>query len=243
MPLEKSFASWAIRTILGMLKLIYNKMESTMCPPERKGVTVDAGDYLWYMTEVVINDTFSWQNATMHVNTTGHVLHAYVNGQYIGAQWSKYNNVGFIYEKLIALNQETNVISLLSGTVGHANYGAFFDLRDTGIIGGPVKLNGSDSKNIIDSSTSTWSYKVGLTGEAKRFYDPKFPYGVQWNSNSVPTDKPMTWYKTTFKTPEGTNSLVLDLEGLRKGHVWVNGQSIGRYWPTMVANKNECSGM
>ncbi|KAJ1407397.1 Glycoside hydrolase, family 35 [Sesbania bispinosa] len=177
----------------------------------------------------------------LHVTTTGHGLHAYVNGQYIGAQWGKYDNVGFVYEKPIALNQGTNVISLLSGTIGHANYGAFFDLKDTGIVGGPVKLIGSDSNNIIDLSTSTWSYKVGLNGEAKRFYDPKFPNGVQWNTNNVPTGRPMTWYKSTFKTPEGTDSLVLDLEGLGKGHAWVNGQSIGRYWPIMVADENGCS--
>ncbi|KAJ1407393.1 Glycoside hydrolase, family 35 [Sesbania bispinosa] len=208
---------------------------------EQKGVTVDASDYLWYMTEVVINDTSSWKNATLHVTTTGHGLHAYVNGQYIGAQWGKYDNVGFVYEKPIALNQGTNVISLLSGTIGHANYGAFFDLKDTGIVGGLVKLIGSDTNNIIDLSTSTWSYKVGLNGEAKRFYDPKIPNGVQWNTNNVPTGRPMTWYKSTFKTPEGTDSLVLDLEGLGKGHAWVNGQSIGRYWPTMVADENGCS--
>ncbi|KAJ1385186.1 Galactose-binding-like domain superfamily [Sesbania bispinosa] len=179
---------------------------------EQKGVTVDASDYLWYMTEVVINDTSSWQNATLHVTTTGHVLHAYVNGQYIGAQWGNWAC------KLWC-----------------------FDLKDTGIVGGPVKLIGSDSNNVIDLTTSTWSYKVGLNGEAKRFYDPKFPNGVQWNTNSVPTGRPMTWYKTTFETPEGTDSLVLDLEGLGKGHAWVNGKSIGRYWPTMVADENGCS--
>ncbi|MCI00092.1 beta-galactosidase 15-like [Trifolium medium] len=38
----------------------------------------------------------------------------------------------------------------------------------------------------------------------------------------------MTWYKTTFNTPEGTYSVVLDLQGLGKGQAWVNGKSIGR---------------
>ncbi|KAJ1407398.1 Galactose-binding-like domain superfamily [Sesbania bispinosa] len=33
----------------------------------------------------------------------------------------------------------------------------------------------------------------------------------------------------------------LDLEGLGKGHAWVNGQSIGRYWPPMVADANGCN--
>ncbi|KAJ1385183.1 Glycoside hydrolase, family 35 [Sesbania bispinosa] len=193
---------------------VYKEEMETFTQRKAKRVNVDASDYLWYMTEVFINDTSSWQNATLNVTTMGHVLHAYVNGQYIGAQWGKYDNVGFIYEKPIALNQGTNVISLLSGTVGHANYGALFDLKDTGIVGGPVKLIGSDSNNIIYLSRSTWSYKVGLNGEAKRFYDPKFPNGVQWNTNNVPTGRLMTWYKTTYKTPEDYGSnLEVNCEG------------------------------
>ncbi|MCH91901.1 beta-galactosidase 7-like [Trifolium medium] len=51
----------------------------------------------------------------------------------------------------------------------------------------------------------------------------------------------MTWYKTTFKTPEGTDSVVLDCLGLTKGQAWINGHSIGRYWPTMIADTNGCS--
>lgn len=104
-----------------------------------------------------------------------------------------------------------------------------------------MKLITSNSSNALDLSTSSWSYKVGLNGEARRFNDPKILDGVQWDTNIVATGKPMTWYKTTFKTPEGTDSVVLDLQGLGKGQAWVNGQSIGRYWPTMVANKNGCS--
>ncbi|PNX89920.1 beta-galactosidase 7-like protein, partial [Trifolium pratense] len=74
---------------------------------EQKAITVGASDYLWYMTTVHINDTSTWKNSNLQVNTTGHVLHGYVNGQYI---------------------------------VGHAHYGPFFDMVNTGIVGGPVKL-------------------------------------------------------------------------------------------------------
>ncbi|XP_057431346.1 beta-galactosidase 15-like [Lotus japonicus] len=208
---------------------------------EQKGVTLDSSDYLWYMTEVIINETSSWENATLQVNTTGHVLHAYVNGQYIGGQWGTYDNLNFTYQKPIALRQGTNVISLLSGTVGFANYGAFFDMKDEGIVGGPVKLIGSNLNNTLDLSTYSWSYKVGLNGETRRFFDPKLINGVQWKKNNVPNGRPMTWYMTNFETPEGTDSMVLDLKGLGKGQGWVNGKSIGRYWPTMVAEKTGCS--
>lgn len=29
--------------------------------------------------------------------------------------------------------------------------------------------------------------------------------------------------------------MVVDLQGLGKGEAWVNGQSIGRYWPSYIA--------
>ncbi|THU45870.1 hypothetical protein C4D60_Mb02t22530 [Musa balbisiana] len=47
-------------------------------------------------------------------------------------------------------------------------------------------------------------------------------------------------YKTTFEVPDGNDSLVLDLQGMGKGHAWVNGQSIGRYWPSFLAADSGC---
>ncbi|KAK2373550.1 beta-galactosidase [Trifolium repens] len=46
---------------------------------EQKELSLDASDYLWYMTSVDINDTSIWSNATLRVNTMGHTLHGYVN--------------------------------------------------------------------------------------------------------------------------------------------------------------------
>lgn len=51
----------------------------------------------------------------------------------------------------------------------------------------------------------------------------------------------MTWYKADFKAPYGTDPVVVDLQGLGKGHAWVNGHSIGRYWPSFIAPSNGCS--
>jgi hypothetical protein len=95
----------------------------------------------------------------------------------------------------------------------------------------------------MDLSTNLWSYKVGLNGEIKRLYDLQPHVGVSWNINSsyIPTGKPMTWYKASFKSPPGTNPVVVDLQGLGKGHAWVNGHSIGRYWPSWITSTNGCS--
>ncbi|KAA0025304.1 beta-galactosidase-like [Cucumis melo var. makuwa] len=47
--------------------------------------------------------------------------------------------------------------------------------------------------------------------------------------------------RTTFQTPKKREGVVVDLLGMGKGHAWVNGKSIGRYWPSYLANENDCS--
>ncbi|KAJ1424481.1 Glycoside hydrolase, family 35 [Sesbania bispinosa] len=207
---------------------------------EQKEITFDASDYLWYMTSVDINDTSIWSNATLRVNTMGHTLHAYVNRRYAGYQFSQWGN-NFTYEKQVSLKKGTNIITLLSATVGLANYGIRFDKIKTGLAGGFVQLIGKNDVT-MDLSTNLWSYKVGLNGERKRLYDLQPRIGVSWNTNpSYPIGKPMTWYKADFKAPSGTNPVVVDLQGLGKGHAWVNGHSIGRYWPSWITSTNGCS--
>ncbi|TKY68732.1 Beta-galactosidase 7 [Spatholobus suberectus] len=207
---------------------------------EQKELTFDVSDYLWYMTSVDINDTSIWRNATLCVNTMGHTLDAYVNGRRVGYKFSQTGS-NFTYEKQVSLKKGPNIITLLSATVGLANYGAKFDKIKTGIAGGPVHLIGKNNVT-IDLSTNLWSYKVGLNGEKRRLYDPQPRIGVSWRSNSsYPIGRPMTWYKADFKAPFGTDPVVVDLQGLGKGHAWVNGHSIGRYWTSRITVTNGCS--
>ena len=205
---------------------------------DQKNVTAGASDYLWYMTEVVVNDTEIWGKPRLQVNTTGHILHSFINGTWWGVQHSTISNSGFLYEEYVSLEQGTNILSLLSITFGKSNCRGFPETKEAGIVGGPVKLFSNEIEDgILDLSQSTWSYKVGMNGIARKFYDPKTTNGVQWKTNNVSVGEPMTWYKTTFKTPEATNPVVLDLGGLRRGKAWVNGQSIGRYWPWMFSKE------
>ncbi|XP_043710768.1 beta-galactosidase-like [Telopea speciosissima] len=199
---------------------------------EQKATTAGASDYLWYMTSVNIDNSFG-HNAILHVNTTGHVLHAYVNKKRMASDWSS-GGGSFVFEKPVTLKTGINHLSLLSATVGLANYGSFFDLVPTGIVGGPVKLigNGNATK---DLSSNEWSYKIGLNGENKQFYDDRLSRDKKWTSEELPLKRAMTWYKTSFKAPLGNDPVVVDLLSMGKGHAWVNGHSIGRFWPTMIS--------
>jgi hypothetical protein len=49
--------------------------------------------------------------------------------------------------------------------------------------------------------------------------------------------------QTTFDAPQGNEPLALDMSGMGKGQIWINGQSIGRHWPAYKASGNcgQCS--
>ncbi|XP_021298184.1 beta-galactosidase 15-like [Herrania umbratica] len=210
---------------------------------DQKAMANDASDYLWYMTRVELpkDDPLVTGKATLRVTDSGHVLHAYVNGEYIGSQWAQYGSQKYVFEKEVKLNPGKNLISLLSATVGLQNYGPMFDLNVTGVLS-PVELvaHKGNGKVVKDLSSHKWSYKVGLDGVANKLYETDCPSKLKWSADSLPVDRNMTWYKTTFKAPLGNAPVVVDLLGLGKGHAWVNGHSLGRYWPSYIADEHAC---
>ncbi|RWV82920.1 hypothetical protein GW17_00055538 [Ensete ventricosum] len=42
-------------------------------------------------------------------------------------------------------------------------------------------------------------------------------------------------YQAFFNAPAGNEPLALDMSSMGKGQIWINGQSIGRYWPAYKA--------
>ncbi|XP_002516256.2 beta-galactosidase 15 [Ricinus communis] len=211
---------------------------------DQKAAANDASDYLWYMTSLHIKkDDPVWSSdMSLRVNGSGHVLHAYVNGKHLGSQFAKYGVFSYVFEKSLKLRPGKNVISLLSATVGLQNYGPMFDLVQTGIPG-PVEIIGhrGDEKVVKDLSSHKWSYSVGLNGFHNELYSSNSRHASRWVEQDLPTNKMMIWYKTTFKAPLGKDPVVLDLQGMGKGFAWVNGNNIGRYWPSFLAEEDGCS--
>ena len=109
-------------------------------------------------------------------------------------------------------------------------------------IPGPVELIGrnGDETLIKDLSSHKWTYEIGLHGFENRLFSSDSRFAAKWQSENLPVNKMMTWYKTTFKAPLGTDPVALDLQGLGKGVAWVNGHNLGRYWPSFIAEEG-CS--
>ncbi|PON80795.1 Glycoside hydrolase [Parasponia andersonii] len=213
---------------------------------EQLNVTRDSSDYLWYTTSVDIKSSESFLRGgkypTLSVQSAGDAMHVFVNGQLSGSAYGTRVNRRFTFTGNVNLHAGFNKISLLSIAIGLPNNGPHFETRHTGILG-PVILQGLDQGK-MDLSWQRWSYKVGLKGEAMNLGSPESVSAVDWMSGSlvVANQQPMTWYKAYFDEPRGDEPLALDMSSMQKGQIWINGQSIGRYWTTNAnGNCNECS--
>ncbi|CAA2960549.1 beta-galactosidase 5-like [Olea europaea subsp. europaea] len=201
---------------------------------EQISITRDSSDYLWYMTSVDIGSTESFsrtgQKPTITVNSRGHAIHVFVNGQLSGSAYGTRENTRFTFTGTLNLHSGTNIIALLSIAVGLPNIGTHFENWNVGVLG-PVLLDGLDQGK-RDLSREKWSYKVGLKGEAMNLVSPDGVSSVDWLQGSLVTKRqqPLKWYKANFDAPEGEEPLALDMRTMGKGQVWINGQSIGRYW-------------
>ncbi|KAF1873505.1 hypothetical protein Lal_00027543 [Lupinus albus] len=201
---------------------------------EQINVTRDTSDYLWYITSVDVGSSESFLHGgelpTLIVQSTGHAVHVFINGQLSGSGYGTREDRRFRYIGNVNLRAGTNRIALLSVAVGLPNVGGHFETWNTGILG-PIALHGLDQGN-LDLSWKKWTYQVGLKGEAMDLASPNGISSVEWMQTALVVQKlqPLTWHKTYFNAPEGYEPLALDMEGMGKGQIWINGQSIGRYW-------------
>ncbi|GAB4826193.1 Beta-galactosidase 7 [Ancistrocladus abbreviatus] len=211
---------------------------------DQKEVANDTSDYLWYITNVMVNegDPLLGKSNSLQVDTSGHIVHTFVNGSYIGTQFATVGNYKSRFQKNVQLVKGQNQIALLNATIGFTNYGAFFDLVPAAVTGPLVLVSSINNTTVTrDLSINQWVYKVGLPGELRKFYDVTSRFGRHGWQEDLLANRKFVWCKATFDTPIGTDPVDLDFKGLGKGHAWVNGKSIGRYWTSMLASTDGCS--
>nr|GMC52008.1 beta-galactosidase 15-like [Ipomoea batatas] len=151
-------------------------------PSSLKCVNLDKDDPIWS------------KDMSIRINNTGHPLHLYVNGDFIGSKWTTYGIPKSVFETKVKFRHGKNQISILSAAVGLQNYGSFFDLAGTGLSGGPVEIVGTKGDETIskDISSHKWSYKVGLHGEANKLFSNQSRFASQWQSDKLPVNSRMT---------------------------------------------------
>ncbi|KAI4316864.1 hypothetical protein L6164_024804 [Bauhinia variegata] len=243
LPTSSKFSSWETYEEDLSSLAESSKAFSAVGLLEQINVTKDRTDYLWYITSVDISLSESFlrggHRPTISVQSAGHAVHVFVNGQFSGSAFGTREERSCTFNGPVNLHAGTNKIALLSVAVGLPNVGHHFETWKTGIVG-PVFLHGLDRGN-KDLTSQKWSYQIGLKGEAMNLVSSNGVSSVDWVRGSLAAQgqQSLKWHKAYFNAPEGNEPLALDLGSMGKGQVWINGQSIGRYW--MAYAKGDCN--
>ena len=120
-----------------------------------------------------------------------------------------------------------STLTILAEELGYANYGFKSELlKGIAVAPDAVSMNGAPVKG-------EWTMRGGLAGEHAGIYAPSVSAAVAWTPVTG-TVEPATWLKTSFATPDGVADgaaqLHLDVSGLQRGRIWLNGHEVGRYW-------------
>ncbi|KAH6759196.1 beta-galactosidase 16 [Perilla frutescens var. frutescens] len=185
---------------------------------EQMNTTKDASDYLWYTASYQQSEQ---SQSVITVDSRGHVLRAFVNGEFIGSGHGIYRNLSFTLEKATLLKSGANNISLLSIMVGLPDSGPHLEIRASGLRN--MSIENTDITNY------TWGYQVGLLGEKLQLYTEEGSSKENWGKFNSSSPQ-LKWYKSRFDAPGGSDPVALNLSSMGKGEAWINGESIGRYW-------------
>ncbi|ONK55389.1 uncharacterized protein A4U43_UnF3990 [Asparagus officinalis] len=198
-------------------------------PMELFNLTKDETDYVWYTTTFNLEDDDLPMREDVHpvvqVGSEGHGLLGFANGEYIGEGHGSREEQEFAYSRPMKLHAGDNQLSFLNVVVGHPDGGAYLEHRKAGMRTAAVQgLN----TGTMDLTVNRWGHQVGLFGEKQQIYTQDGLSKVQWRESEK--NKQVTWYKRYFDAPHGDDPVSVNLTTMGKGMVWINGESIGRYW-------------
>ncbi|XP_039138948.1 beta-galactosidase 11-like [Dioscorea cayenensis subsp. rotundata] len=201
----------------------------SMTPLELMDLTKDTTDYAWYITKFHLEEEDlpirRDIKPVIQISNLGHAMHVFVNGKYIGMGHGNKVEKAFVFQRPVKLRQGANHIAILGMIVGLPDNGPYLERRMLGLH--VVTIQGLNT-GTLDLTANTWAHKVGMDGELKNIFDPRKTDNVKWTRASKGSQ--VTWYKRTFDAPHGDDPVIVDMSSMGKGWIWINGESIGRYW-------------
>eukprot|EP00756_Hemistasia_phaeocysticola_P001475 Hpha_TRINITY_DN11041_c0_g1::TRINITY_DN11041_c0_g1_i3::g.92734::m.92734 len=199
-------------------------------PVEQLNLTENDGDYLWYTATVPTAGNYK----VKHSSGGGTIFYIYVDGTLVNPTSLSDGGIEFTHTPHAS---GSSTLQILSVAMGLSNGG--IGPKSTKGITGPVTVNGA--------TVTGWTHTWPLRGEDKKWF----------SSGAGSIDKPVTastpsrndsllWFKASFdlppSAPDATQvAYAMDLSGMNKGQVWVNGFHIGRYYLVNGKCTGECA--
>jgi hypothetical protein len=211
---------------------------SAAFPLEQTMLLVNAStssDYAWYETNFSTNGL---RSAKLYIETAqANAMSVYLNGRFAGASDTHNHKEGnaTLDVNLGKLEAGEIKLSILSESLGYGNligrWGGSTRSKSKGIIGNVWLAPSELESNISLVDGRMWESSPGLNGPNRKAhkYDSKSNGGV--------------WSSAHFATPS-FHSTAVDLfveMTLGRGHVYLNGNNLGRFWNITRGNTTEQS--
>ncbi|MBN1900124.1 beta-galactosidase [Candidatus Sumerlaeota bacterium] len=202
-------------------------------PEEQLQYTRDETDYCWYSIDFRISPEHAG-NGKIVIEGAADVVHVFVDDIYRGSAHAplledrgSLDGEGFkhtIDMELDAGEHHLEILCCALGLIkGDWQIGFANMAEEKKGIWGRALWNEVEIKG-------AWDIQPGLAGEKDELYS-EVGTAFNWESNwKNAVHRPLTWWRTEFDRPSGDDPLVIDLSGMQKGMIWLNGQCLGRYW-------------
>jgi hypothetical protein len=224
---------------------LYNDSVSHPSPQEQISVTRDKTEYLVYSTQVDVDPSESNYQLTIQTRASTAIL-VLINGDYKGqtvdTRKTNEDTTLSLNFQLANLSSKTINVTLVSASLGIENdfnnqQGP--EAQDKKGIVGSVKLNGN-------TLSGPWWHRPQLNGEKLQIFTPEKTNVVAWSSVPAASSIPaFTWFRSKFDRPSDMKSndvilLQFASEGFTensRGHFYLNGFDLGRYYGVSVNSK------
>ena len=200
-------------------------------PLEQLWVTQDETEYLFYQTEVSkLAYTYNESGNIVKVDSRkANSLLVFINEHFCGATDNHEHAAGDVTMSIpvdLPDDDKPFKLTILSVSLGLHNAIPPGFIERKGIVGNVFV-------NDVDITFSKWLHRPGLDGEIMEVFTKEGSSKVKWDSDvSKYVNTSLTWYKTSFTVKQYSTdySLLLNLQGFGRGHYYVNGVDLGRYW-------------
>lgn len=212
---------------------LYKSYITVPKPGEQLKYTKDETDYCWYSIDFKVSSENAG-NGKIVIEGVADVVHVFVDDKLMGTtQMPILEDRGGLegdgFKQTFYMNIEPGehrlnllccALGLIKGDwqIGFANMA-----EEKKGIWGRVLWNEKEIKG-------TWTLQPGLAGVKDELYSEvgtAFTWEKDWKKA---VKRPLTWWHAEFEKPSGECPLLLDLIGMQKGVIWLNGKCLGRYW-------------
>ncbi|CAF0798310.1 unnamed protein product [Adineta ricciae] len=208
-------------------------------PIEQLKITNDETIYLWYRRNITLTPLQAQANTIIKFDTRkSNALLFFLNGEFLGEFDNHDHNQGGL-TATIAVDLSTfkpnqqYLFEILSVSLGLDNGVWENNFEYKGIVGN-VWLGG---QSLINDTNNPWEHQKGLVGEYFQIYTEQGSSKVDWSTQwTKGIDKPITWFQARFdldhivREDTNANPVLLDAQGLNRGHAFINGNDLGLYW-------------